>query len=107
MNRPGISAVCRWPKSAEDAALDLATVVLESLVQVNGGRPGCRLRVAVPDRPVNRGVFRDRLLRMTTDCAVQPDGAGLALQAALLLPKTSSMLVGANAWVRPMLCAMA
>ena len=25
----------------------------------------------------------------------------------LLLPKTSSMLVGADAWVRPMLCAMA
>jgi hypothetical protein len=27
--------------------------------------------------------------------------------SALLLPKTSSMLVGADAWVRPMLCAMA
>ena len=26
---------------------------------------------------------------------------------ALLLPKTSSILVGADAWVRPMSCAMA
>jgi hypothetical protein len=26
---------------------------------------------------------------------------------AVLLPKTSSLLVGADAWVRPMLCAMA
>lgn len=25
----------------------------------------------------------------------------------MLLPKTSSMLVGADAWVRPKLCAMA
>jgi hypothetical protein len=28
-------------------------------------------------------------------------------EPTLLLPKTSSMLVGADAWVRPMLCAMA
>jgi hypothetical protein len=34
-------------------------------------------------------------------------GQQALLVLALLLPKTSSMLMGADAWVRPMLCAMA
>src|SRR3954451_5317728 len=67
---------------AEDAALDLAAVVLEGVVQVHGGGLGGRVRVAVADRPVDRGVFLDGFRRVAADGAVQADGARLVLQAA-------------------------
>jgi hypothetical protein len=49
---------------------------------------------------------------VTTACYLEILGSrdyqsALRLGWTLLLPKTSSMLVGADAWVRPMLCAMA
>src|SRR6185312_10695738 len=68
--------------SAEDAALDLAPVILERVVQMHSGRLGGGLRVAAPDRLVDRGVFLDRAVGVAAGGAVQSDGAGLALQAA-------------------------
>src|SRR6185437_14123606 len=68
--------------SAEDTALNLAPVVLERVVQVDSGRFGGGLRVAAPDRLVDRGVFLDRAVGVAAGGAVQSDGAGLALQAA-------------------------
>src|SRR6266702_4064943 len=65
--------------SAEDPALDLATVVLKGVVQVHGRGMGRRLRVAVADRLVDRGVFVDRLIRVAADRATQADRAGLVL----------------------------
>src|SRR5581483_2716517 len=57
--------------SAEDAALDLATVVLERVVQMDRGRLGGGLRVAVPDRPVDGGVLLDRAFGVAAGGAVQ------------------------------------
>src|SRR5947209_9179959 len=68
--------------SAEDAALNLATVVLERVVQMDRGRLGRGLRVAVPDRLIDGGVLLDRAVGVAAGGAVQPYRAGLALQAA-------------------------
>ena len=75
-------AMTVWAGSAEDAALDLAPVVLQRVVEVDGGGFGCRVRVSAPNRLVDRGVFLDRLFGMAADGAVQSDRAGLVLQAA-------------------------
>src|SRR5436190_12934369 len=67
--------------SAEHAALDLAAVVLERVVQVHGGGLGGRLGIAVPDGAVDRLVLADGGGGVAAEPA-QADDAGPALQHA-------------------------
>jgi uncharacterized protein (UPF0303 family) len=67
------------PRLAEDAALDFAAVVLERAVEVRRGGERGRVRVAVPDREVDRLVFGYGRPGPAAD-AVDPDDARLALQ---------------------------
>ena len=46
---------------AEDAALNLATIVLEGVVQMHHGGVGGRIGLAIADRAVDRVVFLDGL----------------------------------------------
>ena len=64
---------------AEDAALDLATVVLECVVQMDHGGVGGGIRLAIADRAVDRVVFLDRFGGVSADSA-DADDAGLPLQ---------------------------
>src|SRR3954451_22780475 len=70
-----------WHVLAEDPALDLATVVLERVVQVHHGRVGRRVRLAVPDGAVDGVVLLDRLGGVPTHAA-DADHRRLLLQPA-------------------------
>src|SRR3954471_4837549 len=66
----------------EEPPLDLPPVVLQGVVEVDGGRPGRLLGFAVTDRPVDRVVLFDRARGVAADRAGHPDDVRLALQAA-------------------------
>ena len=79
--RSGCDGTVRSAGVAEDAAPDLAPVVLERVIQVHGRGVRRGVRVAVTDGPVDGGVFLDGFGGVAAKRAVQADRPGMPEQA--------------------------